>query len=338
MNRPSRPFAFAAALALLAQSTGAAGIPSALLRMPAAFPPPAARFSAFPAARPASASRAAAAAPKAASRGALAAWLESARLVAAYLLEQADAPPASAPLPARARAERQDAFIAAPPPVETEGPPADRMLVVMEKGVSVQAVLGRGEPDFSEPPASAVSRPFPTLPAFNEAWIAQGGLRARLAYQNPHGVVTGGAEGYHAVFADGSERFAPVKKLEPAYRRSFAIYFHEETVNVEITVVNDTGKTLRNVRLDAVQETFRPVGTEGTRLNAPQSVSVADELAPGKTATARWSVVLHGPGLAAVNLAQTHVTIRSGEDPSAAPLLDAPQAGVVDPPGRALMP
>jgi len=334
MNRPSRPFAALAALALLAQATGAASLPVALLRAPGAFPPPAARFSAFPPARPAAAAKAA---PKPNGTS----WLESARIVASYLLDQARELPAPPAAPARfeefARSEPVR-LIAATPPAPAEAP-ANRMLVVMEKGVSVEAVLGRGDDgDFSARPAGAVSRPFPPMPPFREAWIEQGGLRARVSYLNPHGLMKGRPDGYRAVFADGTERRAPAARLDAAHQRTFPIYWHNERVDIELTLENRTGKTLRDVRVEAIQETFRPVGSEGMRVAPPIEVPAIAELAPGARATVRWSARLQSPSYAPVNLEQTHVRVSAGADPAAAPLLDAPQAGVVDPPGPGLMP
>lgn len=335
-----RLLAVVAAAALFAQSTGAASLPAALTRFPAAFPPPAARLAAFP---PARAGAAAAPARRAGTEpGRLAAWLASAKVVAAALAGAAveafapapppPAPAGPAPVPVNLIAALPGA--AAPEP----GPARDRMLIVMEKGVRVEAVLGRGNGDFSARPAGAANAPFPSLPAFREPWVERDGLRARLTYRRPHGTVTGGADGYRAVFANGVERFAPVKGLPAPFLRAFPIYFRAERIEIEVTVVNRTDRTLRGVRVSAVQETFRPVGTEGMRLSPPTETFVAKELAPGARATARWSTVLSAaaPG-AAVNLEQTHLEVRAGADASAAPLLDAPQAGVIDPPGPGLL-
>jgi hypothetical protein len=348
MKRPSSPLAALAALAVFVQSTGAAGIPAAVLRTPAAFPPPAARFAAFaPRAAPARTAPSPAAA-------AVSQWLESARVVARALIEELTPAPAAA---ARAREEErwQGPITAAPPPPvpaderEAAGIPAprlasepatDRMLVTMAKGESVEGVLTPGEQfrDYSTPPASVVVRPYPTLPPFREKWIEQNGLRARLEYHGSHGTVNGAADGFHVTMADGSVHFA-AGQLPPPLRRRFAIFWHNESVQMTMTVRNDTGRILRHVRLEAIQENYRPVATEGLRLAPPAEVPVIDELAPGASATASWRTVLHGPGNAAVNLEQTHVRI-SADAPGAdvsAPLIDEPQAGIVDPPGPGLL-
>ncbi|MDE2143377.1 MAG: hypothetical protein KGJ84_13290 [Elusimicrobia bacterium] len=344
MKRPSRRFAALAALALLVQSTGAASLPMAVLHAPGAFPPPATRVAFFP-------PRAAASvAPAGSNRGALRDWLESVRVVAAYLLAEATAPsPETAPsTPAPSGDDvnktgryEEVALIAAPPPPAPDASPAtDRMLVVMAKGESVEGVIAPGDRDFSTPPAPAAGLPSATVPDFREAWIEQEGLRARVTYRSPHGIVTGDAAGYRAVFADGTVRFAPARGLTAPFRRSFPIFFHNEAVTVELEIVNRTGGALRHVRVEAVQETFRPVGTEGRRTAPPVEVEAAVELAPGARATVVWSAPLRDATRGSVNLEQTHVRVTAdGAAPSSrTELMDAPQAGVVDPPGPALMP
>ena len=328
MKRPTRPFAAVAALALLVQSTGAASLPVAVLHATGAFPPPAARLAFFP-------PHAVQAAPSRIAE-AVKNWFESAGVVARALMETAQEP--SAPS-ARAAQPEEVHLIAAPPRAQAVEPATDRMLVVMEKGRRLESVIGPGERSFSVPPGAA-TRAFPTLPDFHEAWIEQGGLRAQVSYKNPHGIVTGNENGYRAVFAEGTERLAPVRNLTAPYRRAFPIYWHDETVEMELVIENNTGRTLRHVRVQAGQETFRPVGTEGRRTGPAVKLAVADELAPGARATARWSTVLSATTRAVVNLEQTHVRVTADAPDASAPatMLDAPQAGVVDPPGPPLMP
>lgn len=322
MNRSaSRLCAAAAALALLTQATGAADLPAALVHPPGAFPPPAARLAAVPA-RPAPA-----ASPSSSGPGALARWLESARIVADYFLAAPETPAAAAPRP-------EPVAQAEPAPAASEAPPADRMLIRMAPGESVEAVLSAGR-DFSSRPASAVSRPFPTAAAHSEPWVGRGGLRGQVTYARPHGVVIGRPDGFHAVFADGSRHFAPEAEMPRALQREFAVYFHGEQIEVSMELVNKTGRALTDVRLEAVQETFRPVGTEGRRLAPPAELLVARELAPGAKAVARWVVSLGTDGAEAVNLEQTHVRVTAAGQ--AAALIDEPQAGVIDPPGPALL-
>jgi hypothetical protein len=324
-RRCSRLLAAAAALALSVQSTGAASLPVALMTPRAAFPPPAARFAAFPAARPAAAAKASAGES----------WLASARAVSDFVLERVrqELDPQPAPAPSSAPAERDEpspAAAAAVPVNPGVGAPADRMLVVMEPGRRVDAVLDGSERDFSAPPTTVLG-PAPAMDPFRDRWQETNGLRARLTYLRSHGLVKADARGFTAVFADGTTGRTESLRLPAAYFRDFPIYYHGEEVEIEITVENKTGRTLRDVRLEAVQETFRTVATDGTRLAPPAEVPVAKTLAPGARANAKWRVRLEGPSHAAVNLEQTHIRVTA--DGSAAPLLDAPQAGVIDPPG-----
>lgn len=316
----TRLLAAAAAVALSVQSTGAASLPLSLMAPRAAFPPPAARLAAFPA-RPA--------APAAAEAPAGPSWLDSARVVAEFVIAQvreelAPPAPAAAPreiVPATPAAEPIPA--AAPP----AAPPADRMMIVMDPGTSVEAVLRGDQRDFSTPPATHAG-PEPVLPPFRGPRLEGGGLRARASFLKPHGLVRMDPRGFTAAFADGTVRRAdgpvPVTSL-----REFPIYFRGEEVEIRLTVENKTGRALRDLRLEAVQETFRPVGTEGMRLAPATEIKVADALAPGERASVRWTVRLEGPGHAAVNLEQTHVRVTA----DGRSLLDAPQAGVIDPPG-----
>jgi len=331
MRRIPAPLAVAALLPFLAQATGAANLPALAVSPPGAFLPPAGR-PAF-AARPAPAKAAVPAGPS---------WLDSARVVAAYVAEQAREALKTRPAPLPAEAAPREAPVPvpepdAPPPASPPAQaPRDRMLIAMEPGVRVVGVIAKGDVDFSAPPPAALSFAAPPLPPFREPWIEQSGLRARVGYRNPHGLVRGFSDGFVATFAGGAKRMVE-GTVPPAYRRTFPIYWHGEQIEVELELVNETGRALRGLSVEAVQESFRPVGGEGTRLAPPADVEVPRVLPPGARVVVRWWVRLEGPGHAAVNLEQTHVRVSEGPDASAAPLLDAPQAGVVDPPGPGLL-
>lgn len=333
MARIPPTLAVAVLLPFLAQATGAASLPAVMIAPPGAFMPPGARLGAIPKA----------AAAKTAPRAAGESWLDSARVVARFLYELTrETPPAARPSLPAPRAEAvpptiPETAVEMPAPV-VEAPARDRMLIAMAPGERLEGVIGRGDTDFSTPPSSAlrVAAPMPTLPAFHERRFEQAGLSAQVSYLNPHGVVHGFSDGYVAVFADGMKRYV-AEKLQPAFQREFPIYWHGEQIEVELTLVNRTGHPLRGVRVSAVQETFRPVGGEGMRLSPPAELTVPGVIPAGGQAVVHWFVLLEGPSHAAVNLEQTHVTVSAGANADAAPLLDAPQAGVIDPPGPGLL-
>jgi hypothetical protein len=335
-RRSSRLVAAAAALALLAQSTGAASLPALLPASGGAFFPPAARLGAFPpaAAKPAAAPAKAPAGPS---------WLESARIVAAFVAERVGeelnskpAPPSARdPLfaPREARVEEPVRELA-PGPAPASDPPADRMMVVMEPGLRVEAVIGdRFRVDWAARTPQADDAD-PILPPFREKWIERSGVRARVSYIGSHGIVRGDAAGFTAAYADGTSQ--RVSRRNPAaLRRGFPIYFHGEVIEIQLTFQNRTGRALKNVRLEAVQEVFHLTGTEGRRLVPPVERVIAASLAPGATATVSWKTRLVGPGVGAVNLEQTHVRVTADGGDTA--LIDAPQAGLVDPPGPGML-
>lgn len=222
------------------------------------------------------------------------------------------------------------------PVAEPPSAPRDRMLVVMEPGVRVVGV-GRDAEDFSAPPRAALEAPgAPPLPPQRERWMSRAGVRARLSYLRAHGVVRGFPDGYVATFADGRKHYAAASLTAP-YLRAFPIYWHGEEIEVELELVNETGRDLRGLTVEAVQETFRPVGGEGMRLSPPAQPSAPAVLPAGGRAVLRWFVRLEGPSHATVNLEQTHVRVSAGPSSGGATLLDAPQAGVIDPPGPGLL-
>lgn len=343
-RRTSRLLAALTAAALFAQSTGAASLPAGLMLPPAGrFLPPPARLAAMPGPAPAPA----AAAPRRAAKPDGTSWLESARIVAAWLIEQATADPAPATAVAETvapevrpllDASRQSTFVSAAPeePAPVVTPlatgPADRMLVKMEPGERVEAA-GIEAIAAMMGPMSRESMDA-RMPAFRDRALSAGGLRARLSYLKPHGVVRGEPGGFFAEMATGATHFAAQATMPPEYLRGFPVYYHDEAVTIEFQVVNETGRTLRGASLEAIQENFRVRGEGGERLSPPQWVEIGD-LAPGQRKTVTWSTTLRGPTPRAVNLEQTHVRVFEGG--ASAPLMDEAQAGAVDPPGPGLL-
>jgi hypothetical protein len=344
--RSSPLVAAATALALCVQSTGAASIPAAMLPSAGTFPPSAARFGASPAARLALSS---ASAKKAERAPAGPSWLESAKIVSDFVLDRAREALDPAPPPAALPAEEESARIEAAPvpisaPVVPEAvitplnpgvdSPRDRMMVVMEPGRRVEAVIDN---NFRAMPHLNMTnfRLQKTIPPFREKAIESNGVRARLSYLGAHGTVLGGPAGWTISYPGETPYLAPAPRLPAAYQRNFPIYFSTEEIEISVTVENRSGRTLTGVRLEAVQEIFFPSGTEGTRILPPKTVPVAASLAPGEKAVVHWRTRLMGPADKPMNDEQTHVRILA--DGQAAPLLDAPQAGVVDPPGPGLL-
>lgn len=310
MRRASRPAAALTALALLAQSTGAANIPVGLL-VPGAVAPAALRPGAFPPA----------VAVPAASVPADPTWLGCARVVLEYLT--------AAPYVERPAARPPVAAAPAAP----VAPPADRMLITLPPGEHIAAILPRAVYGLAAAP-SVANAPQVLAPFYGD-WISQNGISVRVEYLSPRGLVVGSPDGWTLERADGAKVFAAERRLARAYQREFPVYWPGDVVEVRVIVRNDGDETLTGLDLSAVEEAFHPSGTEGVRLAPPVARDVRD-VDPGASVMVAWSMSLTAHGSRTVNLEQTHLRVTRSSPDGEKILLDAPQAGAVDPPGPAL--
>lgn len=163
-----------------------------------------------------------------------------------------------------------------------------------------------------------------------QPWVEGRGLRLRVVFLNPVGVTWGDAHGFH-----GQVLPRPMidlrMKVPAAYRRSFPLYFAGDTVDYEIEVENTGPLALPPLKLSARQERFDPTGGAGKPLGR---VDLQDlpALPWGGRAALRGSFTLSPGGRARLNFEQTHLTVAAAGFSESAPLLDAPQAGIADPP------
>jgi hypothetical protein len=261
-------------------------------------------------------------------------WLASAVIVARWVAQRLTAPAAeAAPMPTpealasfSSAANNEVAALAAAPE-----PPADRMLIAMEGRRLVATGLAAQVASLLQ-----TRRELQAMrPRFVGEWVGKGSaVQARVDYLKPLGMTRGEAKGYRVTLSDGYERLFPNRGALPeALMRELPLYFAGDTIDVEITVLNTGSTPLTNLRVSAVQEEFTATGEAGKPTSA--SLDGAATIAPGATAVVRWRVKLSSEGRDAVNFEQTHLRI-SGKDATGADkvLLDAPQAGIVDPPGQ----
>ncbi len=172
-----------------------------------------------------------------------------------------------------------------------------------------------------------------TIAPFPQNPIESNGLRARLSYLGAHGVISGTPNGYTLKLPGFEPRHAAVLALPKEDQRDFPVYFSSEEIELAMVITNRTGRTLTGVVLEADQEVFDSSGAVGRRLMPAQKILVAKSMAPGEKVVAHWRTRLVGPADKPVNLEQTHVKISA----DGATLLDAPQAGVADPPGPGVL-
>ncbi len=328
MRQLRRAVAVLSILALSAQATGAAEIAGlmgpAAARM--ALMPPPGRFAPAPAA-----------APKPAAPPADRSWSRDAAAVGAWLggLFQAaldahfgPAPLAPAPLAAPAFPDEPaylSALPTAPPP---HARPVDRMLI--RGGTGVIGAYGQMDSFVSVHRRVLV----PYKDRFTGYWSRGDGLSARVDYLAPWGINRADATGFTMLFpGQDPHRIDAPGGVPPLLRREHPIYFAGDTVTVELTLRNDGSTPLRGLFVESAQEGLMLNGGAGPKLDAGSTTSVP-ELAPGATATVRWTIAMSRRGTAAVNFEQTAVRVTggAGEDGKDKVYLNVHQAGIVDPP------
>lgn len=329
MTKPIRRIAASFfCLAFLAETTGAADLAMfAAGRMPpAAFPPAAVRApapQAAPKTAPPAEKRSWSKAMKG-KAGAWAAWAEK------RLRE----------FEGEGRAELVVRF-AAPPAVPAEtaaiaAPPVDRMLIARDPefaGVAdaisvVEAELAR---TFN---ARAWSRTVMRARQ-EEKSVAAPGLRLRVAYLDSYGLTWGDAKGFH-VRIPGRKPLDIRSRVPAVYRREFALYFAGDEARYEIEIENTGSATLENAVVYAQQENFNPKGGVGAAIHGSRLSAIpVGRLTPGERKVLSHSFVLgRATTSALISFEQTHLSVRAEKNGRDQLLMDAPQAGIVDPPGN----
>ena len=116
-------------------------------------------------------------------------------------------------------------------------------------------------------------------------------------------------------------------------RREHPIYFAGDVVTVELTVRNDTGRTLKDVLVQSTHEGLMLDGSQGPKLGETHYAAPVD-LAPGESKTMRWKITMgRANAVAGVNFDQTAVRVVGPDERGKhKELLNVHQAGIVDPP------
>jgi hypothetical protein len=263
-------------------------------------------------------------------------WLASAAIVARWVANRLTAPAelAATPMPTpealaafSSAANNEVAALAASPE-----PPADRMLIAMEG----RRIIATGLAAQFAAMLESGTELKPMRPRFVGEWNGRGGaLQARVDYLNPLGITRGEGKGFRVTLSNGYERLFPSRGAIPdSLMRELPLYFAGDSVDVEVTVLNTGSAPLTNLKVSSVQEDHTASGDAGAQISPPVLNTVAS-LAPGATAVLRWRIKLSSLAREAVNFEQTHLVV-VGKDSAGADkvLLDAPQAGIIDPPGQ----
>ena len=206
-----------------------------------------------------------------------------------------------------------------PPPAPTA---PDRMLIRPE---ALQALRGLATIE-----ARRIAKPI--FPRFEGKWRQQNGLRFRVNYLNPVGICHFSEMGL--VYRIGSHtRLDTHVRFPREFTGTYPVYWPETVVRYQIEIEN-VGLAPRNdLRVLAVQEDFNRTGGPGLILGGLTDWSVP-VLRLGER------VVLEGVTRMSTSaegrtspFEQTHLTVlQEGKGVGGHELVDAPQAGLVDPP------
>lgn len=318
----SRALSLAVVVSFLAQTTGAADLAVlAGARTPAAaLLPPRALLAPRPAA---GVSRVAPAAPSAAAAWA-AGLLQDARTVLAWLVAPEQKPESRVEWQ-QVRAVPATAAISAAPAdsggVITPLPSNDRILIARDPEiVGVSQALGQA---LSAPDILAMPTRPATLERVEGAWLQGRGFSYRVVYLDALGKTIGKEGGFTVVRPYSAAQW--VKARVPAFmRRAAPIYFHGMTVRFQVEV--RAKEDLAGLRLS-----FRQEELDGTPLTRYAALGQLTLKAGARGVVSGETPLLGRQESGPVNFERTHLVASVAGESSAR--LDAPDAGLVDPPG-----
>lgn len=198
----------------------------------------------------------------------------------------------------------------------------------------LEARVTATRPPAASRPTVMSTTPEPGPARFRMPWRRGKGLRLRLSYLDPEGEVQGSAAGY-TVLRPGQ----PVRMLEAkvpaALRRSFPVYGAGRTITVEIELWNTGSRTLRRLWVAARQEDYQESGGAGPLIGSVAKPVRVARLGPGERVALRLQVRLSSDprySRQPVNFEQTHVLVAQDGADGRVVVVNAPHAGIVDPP------
>lgn len=172
------------------------------------------------------------------------------------------------------------------------------------------------------------------VPRFEMPWQNYRDLRLRLVYREAVGQTWGDEGGFH-LFEFGRALRSIAAAVPAKLRGPIPVYALGSAVPFDIELQNIGQTPLDFLRIQARQESYEPSGRRGAPIGARSDVLRVGSLKPGETAVLAASVRLVGealPQAGLINLEQTHVLVTQETPRGLDILLDAPQAGIIDPP------
>ncbi|MEK9145948.1 MAG: hypothetical protein AAB339_10090, partial [Elusimicrobiota bacterium] len=170
------------------------------------------------------------------------------------------------------------------------------------------------------------------LPVFQGKWQTQNGLRFRINYLRPVGICLLSEIGMVYRFR-GQTRLDTHARFPREYAGTYPVYWPETVVRYQVEIENAGPEPLEKLRVLAAQEDFNPGGGSGTSLGGFTDWFVP-VLRTGERKLLEGVVRMSGAAEGRTSVfEQTHLNVlEEGKGAGGRELVDAPQAGLVDPP------
>ncbi|MEK7744427.1 MAG: hypothetical protein AAB578_08580, partial [Elusimicrobiota bacterium] len=170
------------------------------------------------------------------------------------------------------------------------------------------------------------------LPVFQGRWQVQNGLRFRVNYLRPVGICLLTELGMVYRFR-GQTRLDTHARFPREYAGTYPVYWPEAVVRYQVEIENVGPGPREKLRVLAAQEDFNPEGGPGTSLGGLTDWFVP-VLRTGERKLLEGVVRMSGAAEGRTSVfEQTHLNVlEEGKGAGGRELVDAPQAGLVDPP------
>ena len=170
------------------------------------------------------------------------------------------------------------------------------------------------------------------LPVFHGRWQTQNGLRFRVNYLRPVGICLLSEIGMVYRFR-GQTRLDTHARFPREYAGTYPVYWPETVVRYQVEIENIGPEPREKLRVLAAQEDFNPDGGPGLSLGGLTDWFVP-VLRTGERKLLEGVVRMSGADQGRTSVfEQTHLNVlEEGKGAGGRELVDAPQAGLVDPP------
>ncbi len=212
-------------------------------------------------------------------------------------------------------------------------------LGLSSRAPDIAAFFGAARPGAHAPPGMGLRVPAEAPPPlvhqdrFEMPWVEGDGLRLRVTYMRTMGETEGGLDSFHVRIPGRGTRTVRMP-VPDTLRGVLPVYFRGDQVFYEVELQNTGSTTLLDLRVLSRQESFEASGRAGEPISFTPAFLPVDRLGPGESVTLGRSfrLALEPRSTDPIRFEQTHVNVSQVNAEGQNSLLDAPHAGIVDPP------